>query len=103
MKRKLSVADYSRGIVEEGNLQFISPSALSDVMSKPLLPVVVSRIETTLCVSLQCVLMTNLGLFLWSAATQPTLTTILFKNTARWRKFPVSGKAVQRFFSSFQT
>ena len=34
MKRKLSVADYSRGIVEEGNLQFISPSGLSDVMSK---------------------------------------------------------------------
>ena len=34
LKRKLSVADYSRGMVEEGNIQFISPSALSDVMSK---------------------------------------------------------------------
>ena len=34
MRRKLSVADYSRGIVEEGNIQFVSPSALSDVMTK---------------------------------------------------------------------
>ncbi len=34
MKRKLSVADYSRGIVEEGNIQFVSPSLLSDVMGK---------------------------------------------------------------------
>ena len=34
MNRNLTVADYSRGIVDEGNIQFVSPSALSVVMGK---------------------------------------------------------------------